>query len=282
MDTQKWERSILCGVVNALYPPWIEIVKEGQEKTWLSEELLIRCEFVHFHGSPINRNFMYFDIFRSRMRFKNSFVDYGFRFLEYFMYAPFLLYVPKSFSSKKLVTRTKAINIAEPDFYATVRWKLIGVMDYFINQTSHDFLFLTTSSSYIIPAKLVSFIDELPDGDVYAGGLPYEAAEFVSGSNRIFSRSLVIKILKNRRKWDPTVLEDVALGKLIKGLGVVPNFSPLTNIGSLDELRKMGNSEILKSYHFRLKSQRFAGSDLIRDDVEIMHELHNRVKKLNF
>lgn len=282
MEIRKLEKSILCGVVNALYPPWIEIIKNGQEKTWLSEELPIRCEFIHFHGTPINKKFMYFDIFRSRMRFKNKFIDYGMRLFEYLFFAPFLLYVPRNSPSKYLETRIKEINIDEPDFYATVRWKLIGIMDYFINETNHDFLFLTTSSSYIVPTKLLSIIDELPEGDVYAGGYPYETAEFVSGSNRILSRSLVVKVLKYRRKWDPTLLEDVALGKLIRGLGVFPIFYPLKNISSLNELRKIGGSEILNNYHFRLKSQRIAGSDLIRDDVEIMLELHNIVRKLKY
>ena len=123
----------------------------------------------------------------------------------------------------------------------------------------------------------MEFVEELSDSVAIVGSKPYEAANFLSGSNILFSRNLVEKIVKNRIKWDPTLLNDLGLGKLLKKLQVEMKSIPLKNISSLEGLQNISDIELKDFYHFRLKSQQRLGSDKLRNDVAIFHALHKRI-----
>ena len=119
----------------------------------------------------------------------------------------------------------------------------------------------------------MEYIHCLPESNVYAGGTPYKDAEFISGSNRILSRDLVNRIIENSNRFNPTIIEDVALGKLVNALGVKRISFPLMNISTLEDLDGLKYSFLSSNYHFRLKS----GPLNARDDAKIMLKLHRKL-----
>ena len=270
-------KKVHCAVYSALYQPWLDIIRDGQEKTWISGDLPKNLTVTHYHGIPMPKYLRIVDNLRSKFRFTNRWVDYFLRFFEYILFFPFLSIVPEARISKRVDFRFDSIQINFPDFYNTTRTKILGIMKHFLNETSDDFLLITTSSSYIVTSRLMEFVEELSDSVAIVGSKPYEAANFLSGSNILFSRNLVEKIVKNRIKWDPTLLNDLGLGKLLKKLQVEMKSIPLKNISSLEGLQNISDIELKDFYHFRLKSQQRLGSDKLRNDVAIFHALHKRI-----
>ena len=271
------DKKVHCAVYSALYQPWLDIIINGQEKTWISVNLPKNFTVAHYHGIPLPKYLRIMDELRSKFRYKNRWLDYILRFFEFILYSPFMAIVPSARISKLVNFKYPSIQIDFPDFYNTTRSKMLGIMNYFLNETSDDFLLLTTSSSYIVPSKLMEIIDSLSESAVILGSKPYKDATFLSGSNILFSRSLVMKILKNRRAWDPTILNDLGLGKLMIKLHIEIKSLPLKSISSLEILQNTSDSELKLYYHFRLKSQQTIGSDKLRNDVAIFHALHKRI-----
>jgi hypothetical protein len=189
---------------------------------------------------------------------------------------PFLISIPKVTISNSLPARIPGIRIEWPDIYATLRWKDLAIIEYFCKKTDFDFLFMTTSSSYIRPFKLIEYCSKFEVGDVYAGSKPYPDAEFVSGANRILSRSTAEAVLSSRVFWDPAVIEDVALGDLIRKNGIECQSYDQCNIPSLEYLESLSDEMLLSNYHFRVKS----GSINERQDVQIMKRLSERFKQI--
>ena len=136
-----------------------------------------------------------------------------------------------------------------------------------------DFLFVTSTASYVSYPELINYVSTLPKNGVYAGAHPYPEASFVSGACRIISRDVVKYVLTNKRNFDVAVIEDMALGDLIRGGGFKPVFLPPNNISSIEDLLRLDQHELSGKFHFRLKS--FVGEK--RNDVELMHALHLRL-----
>jgi hypothetical protein len=267
---------IICAVTHGLYEPWISILNQGQAKTWLDEEMPINFEVMHFHGTPVSSLWLTLDKFHEKMRWLNIWVARGLRVLDNLISIPFLLYIPKVSNSELLKQKHRSLHMHFPDTYVTYRWKLLGLLRFFLDQTDSDYLFVTSTASYIQPHLLIDFINGLPATNIYAGAEPYSSANFISGSNRIFSREIAQQIIDNRIKWRVGTIEDVAVSNLVVLLGNSLLVHPIINVSSLDELEKTLDATLLSTYHFRLKS----GESDCRNDTEIMYRLHSRLAQL--
>jgi hypothetical protein len=264
--------TLLCAIGHGLYQPWLEILKEGQQKTWLLNPLPYNIEIIHYHGTPVNNLFYKMDQFHERLRWSSRNVYRILKTVDNFTLGSLKGFIPMIEKSTKLISEQPVLHIHFPDLYVTYRWKFLSLMKYFIDCTNHDYLMTTTSASYINLPTLSRKIDEFQPGDLYFGALPYFGAEFVSGSNRILSRQTVQKVLLAKRLWQPGVIEDLALGQLLARIGIKPTFIPIINISSMDELDKFDVELFTNNYHFRLKS----GPNSNRKDVEIMRAFHSK------
>ena len=271
------EVKVLCAVLHGLYEPWISILKNGQIPTWLSDDFPKDFSVVHFHGRPVGFLGNKFDKIHEKMRWSGRVPNGALRFFDRIFSIPFLVKIPKVSISRALPSGISGIQIEWPDIYATLRWKDLAIIEYFYTQTDSDFLFMTTSSSYIRPFKLIQYCSELGGGDAYAGSKPYPDAEFISGANRILSRSTAEAVLSSRVFWDPAVIEDVALGDLIRKNGIKYQGYDQFNIPSLDFLESLSDEDLSSSYHFRVKS----GHGKERQDVQIMRKLSERFKQID-
>ena len=158
-----------------------------------------------------------------------------------------------------------------------MKWKDLAVLDYFYSKTDANYLFMTTTSSYIRPHNLMDKITSLPEQGLYAGAIAYPGARFAAGHNRLYSRDVVKRILEARRMLRCGVIEDLALGNLCISLGIQMVELQKRNIGSLDELDLISDQELQEQFHFRLTS----GTRTNRQDVKIMNALHNRIKAID-
>lgn len=270
------EVKVFCAVVHGLYEPWISILRDGQATTWLNDDFPKNFSVVHFHGRPVGFFGKELDRLHEKVRWSGRIPNRVLRLIDRSLSIPFLMKVPRVSNSSVLPEGISGIQIHWPDVYATMRWKDLAIIEYFYKQSNSDFLFMTTSSSYIRPFKVIEYCSKLGTGDVYAGSKPYPDANFISGANRILSRSTAEAVLSSKVFWDPAVIEDVALGDLIRKNGIEYNGYEQFDISSLEFLESLPSEKLLSGYHFRVKS----GDAKERQDVKIMKRLSERFKQI--
>jgi hypothetical protein len=162
------------------------------------------------------------------------------------------------------------------DSYLTFRWKAKGAFKYILETYDFDFVFMTTTSSYIRPNRLLDILGDAPRRGYLGGARAYSGANFAAGSNRILSRDLVQYLVDHPTSYLPYPIEDLSLSKSLIAKGIEINFLPHVDIPSVSELEKLTNQELLNNYHFRLKS----GSIDHRGDVAIMKALNKRLLEI--
>lgn len=117
-----------------------------------------------------------------------------------------------------------------------------------IKDYDFDFIFRTNSSSYVDKLLLKKYLQEKPKQKLYSGVIGNHAGiTFSSGSGFIITKDLVQLVLENRKLWNHGLIDDVALGLLLKNFGVEPTAAPRYDINILDE------NTPLHFYHYRLK-----------------------------
>lgn len=127
----------------------------------------------------------------------------------------------------------------------------------------YDYIFRTNSSSYIDKKLLLDFISDKPKNNYYSGFIgEFENIKFASGSGFFLSKDLVNYIIDNSDNWDHNLIDDVALGLLLKNYGISPQLN--------DRMDIINDSEIPNHYfHYRLKTNnRF-------DDIRRMYLIND-------
>lgn len=277
MKVPKNSATIFCSITHGLYEPWLDILHSGQTPTWLSNENLPGFSIHHYHGIPGNKLVIAFDKLHERIRWTNRWVATPLNIWDEVLGFPFRSFIPSQTVSSRVKLKHSVNQINLIDIYATMKWKDLAIFDDFIKTSSADFLFMTTTSSYVRPKKLLEVVSHFPKMGIYAGAVAYPGANFAAGNNRLFSRDVIIQILKARRELSAGTIEDLALGRLCDKLGFRLIELPKINIGALEELDKLSDQQLSENFHFRLKSGTFND----RNDVMIMQELHRRVKVLD-
>ena len=268
--------SILCAITHGLYAPWNEILEDGQSRTWLSNAMPENFQVVHFHAPPLNRVGVWLDSRHEALRWTNRYIADVQRRIDNLVLKPLNSYMPTYKRSEFLFLDQNSVQINFMDSYLTMKWKDLGILQYFLSETASDFLFMTTTSSYIRPNKLIEIVNSFDERVDYAGAIHYEGANFAAGNNRLISRELAQALIQNRQKWDPGTIEDVALGNLARELGYKLMQLPHMNISSVGQLRKISDVDLINNFHFRLKF--YDGTE--RGDTLLMHLLHSRLTNL--
>ena len=270
------EKRVLISVAHSLKEPWLSIFREGSQATWLKTSMPANFRLIHFHGLKLSKFGHQWDAIHERIRWKNRWVAAPLRFFDQIIAFPFLSTIPSMTPSMELDTSDLCFEIKCKDTYQFLRWKDLAVLDYFVNSTKADYLFMTTNNSYINFDALNHLVRSLPSESFYGGVVAYEGAEFAAGNNRFLSRDVAETILRNRRIFSAGDIEDVAMGKIVKRLGF--SFTPLQSLvlQTLHDLESASDQELLGNFHFRVKS----GTLTSRNDVSIMLKLHSRLNAL--
>lgn len=272
---------MLIAVVHSLQEPWLTITKMGQFQTWLKRIDGERFTVIHFFASPPSKFTNKVDRFNEDLRWRKGGLVSRIRnhFAHVLLY-PWIYWIPKYSPDKMegILPPPNAIRINLLDMYATTRWKRLAIMKYFLEETNHEYLLMTTSSSYLRPEILLEKIKGINKPKLYAGSLiPLsEKSYFCSGAQTVLNRAASVELIRNRRKIPVELLDDLGLGIACQRLGIETNEIGTLNINSLESLRQTDTSTIKENQHFRLKSEK----DGIRMDVEIFLELDRRIQNI--
>jgi hypothetical protein len=113
--------------------------------------------------------------------------------------------------------------------------------------------------------------------NLYAG-TPLKAGihSFASGANRLMSRDIVYKLVKNISNMDRGLIEDVAQGKFLEQENIKLYPLKTKDLHSLTEASLISSEALGELHQIRIKSTHARKEK----DVEIMHFLHAMVMKL--
>lgn len=273
-DTTK----LVVGIMHVTRDPWLSIVRKGQLPSW--EKFNKNDLKVIYFFSVSNKLFSFIDRFIEAMRWrKGRYASYAISYFLMFFLRPWINYLPKPkiASSRESKIDATSLRVNIPELTATMRWKKISFLQYFLYNTNAKFVIISTSSSILNINKIYEYIESINGENtcIYAGSLQQSHdCLFTSGSFTLLSRKAVEILLENRKRMPVHVMDDIAFGSVFKQMGINPVSLDSVNIDSPKKLRNFNDDNLSKYFHFRLKSGDWRG----RNDVEIMNELIDRIK----
>jgi len=155
-----------------------------------------------------------------------------------------------------------------------------------------DYIFRTNLSSFVDIKNMVKYLEDKPTDKYYAGRcglnfggehlIKFGEGSFASGSGYFLSKDIVKLIIDNKEKWDHSIIDDVAIAGLLKGLNILPTNCPRIDITSTTNGLFYHQNDIIddriimNNYHFRCKTFGDRTGDII-----IFEEL-NKIKKKQY
>jgi hypothetical protein len=170
------------------------------------------------------------------------------------------------------------LKLTSRDSIEDVGYKTIESFEWAIQKKKFDYIFRVNSSSYINISKLMEYLENVPEGSLYAGNiieLEMLNLKFVSGSGIILDKDSVRNIVENKNLWDHSIIDDVALGDICANLKISP--TP----GEFFELQKnvFSYKELGASYHVRCKLEDY-GYPRFLESVNMLNlsKIHNNMQ----
>ncbi len=266
-------KSLIIMIAQAKSEPWESIWNLGQIPTWINrykESFAI----TNYSGMPMGRLWHQFDKFHERGRYKKSYGKLQSRADSLFV--PWLRRdIPDStlFPSSQV----RELQIRTNSSYIFSGRRLIGAINWYLKETSYDFVFFTTTSSLLnlnlLQTKIEEFDTESP---LYAGQvLGGSSLKFVSGAGQLLNRVAAQIVIDNFEKYPFRMLNDAALGSLLSRQGIAPYHIPWIWIDNPKKLGNYSEDSLVNTFHFRCKS-----SEMPRSDIKVMKDLHERLSQM--
>jgi len=264
------KNTVLIAISHGNTEPWTTIWKEGQEKTWIQDNVH-GSKIVHVQSKDAPHLIKKFDEIHEGNRYRKVIGMWQGRFDKIFT-----LFISKKIPKYLFDDNNRILTVNSWSTYYLQGRRNIALYDWFLKNTNDDFLFVTTTSSYINQVQLLEIVQEFnPSDEVYAGYLLPEGSEeqFVSGAGKLLSRKAVEVIKNYWNKHTHETLEDVCLGLFMRDRGITA--TPLSRISlpTPESAKALPGSTLQTEFHFRCKSDQIP-----RRDVEIMRILHARLK----
>lgn len=259
-------------VKHGLYPEFISLAREGQGSTWLNEIRPSNVKLIHYYGVPGGKWIQFLDRLHEKLRWKSRTAHYLLRFSMQLLSLPFLWMIPRTSPALHLGLQDDEIQCHVIDTLFTLRWKQLAIYKFVSNNYDFRYIYDTNASSYVDVTNLLSQISKFSDSPLYAGNVPLKG--FISGANRFFDDFSIQLILKNKVRWNPALLEDVALGKLMKSLGVKMTELDSVVVSTIEETNAIEETMFETNFHFRTKS--VLGNQ--RSDALLMRVIQDRFK----
>jgi len=143
-----------------------------------------------------------------------------------------------------------------------------------LQKFNFDYIFRTNSSSYIDKNILYNSLLDKPRENYYASSIigSCNNIEYGSGCGYVISKDISNLIIQYANEWDHTLLDDLALGKILKNKTTI---QPQKLLERYDILKSEDAENIPNNYfHYRIKTnQRY-------NDIEIMKKIHE-IKNTN-
>lgn len=262
-------KKVLVAVSQGNIEPWLTIKAKGQDTTWVNVQNRF-VDVINFKSKNAPLLVKNYDHIHEILRYRKNVGLWQGR-LDKFTAKLISKDVPQYHFSNV----DNFLNVESWSTYQLQGRRFIALYDWFLKETRYDFLFTTTTSSYIVKQNLLNLINKFDANRlVYAGYLLPEnqSEQFVSGAGTLLSRKIIEMLAKNWHLFDFSTLEDVAHGKLVSSFGVKAIALPRTDLLSVRDVGLLSEAELDSAFHFRCKSTSFP-----RQDAEIMQALHRRI-----
>lgn len=245
--------------------PWKEIYERGQIPTWVEQCQNFGVEVLTIESNRPSPALVAVERFIEKWRY-GGFLG---RLVRLFLATAHFILPPSRIDWSVVPGAIPKIIEESPSSYLTMFRRNGALFEWFLSETSYDFLYRVHSSSFIDPLGLNLFLKGLDSNvPLLAGKIEIDSQghEFPSGAGILFTRAAV-QVLNNRfRHVRRDLPEDVGLGLLAAGEDLVR-----TSIERVDyeRLRQLTENPIPEGvFHFRCKAlQRPEG------DIEIMKAL---------
>lgn len=273
------ESRFLIGIFHADRYPWSKIVRDGQIPTWVNSASG-SADIYYCSGKGNHTFFIWLDTALEKLRWnlgaRISNMRSNFNLL---LAMPFYLIQPKAKLENRNIPNASINNLITsfPDLYVTTRWRRIALMKYFLKNTNFEFLVTSTSSSYINLKALNIELNSKNAEILYGGAIQYPGTseEYAMGSFIVINRNAAELLLANLKKYPVQMLDDIGLGKAARALGIKATVFNSLSITNTAEIADLSKDQLKFTSHYKLKS----GDLTNRNDVEIFHQLHQKVMK---
>lgn len=264
---------VLIIAVHGPYQPWLEILENGQLKTWMSTES--SSKVVNVFGLAMKRKIKDIDQRIYYLRWsKNKFIAYFALILEVAIkrFLPIHKYRPK-ISRRQDGPKNEIWEIQMPDLLLLQGVKNVSVFRKSL-ELDFDFLVTTITSSYLNVALLEGALSQILPINFVGGRIEKSGKmEYQQGSFRVYSRDVVHRLVENSHKYKHWKIEDIAMGDLVSMY--YSEFSRLPNctLESLADVESLTQEDLKRTISYRCKA--IEGKKRI--DTQIMKSLHERI-----
>lgn len=269
---------ILILVVHGPYEPWLEIMREGQLRTWATDTQ--NTTVVHVSGKPVGSKIHKMDEYVYSLKWsERKLLGKSALIVDYVLKKFVINWLPKVTVGNNFLNPAAATWLVEmPDFALLMGNKMLASLNHSL-EYEYDYLVTTITSAYINIPKLEQTLEKMPRNS-FAGGRITEVSgnKFQQGSFRVYSKDVVEWIIANRTLYPHWLPEDVAMGKLIEHGKYSLIQIPDSTAYSIEELESLSTLEIEESVHFRCKGSRVKDQKH-RNDVVIQQKLHQLIGK---
>ncbi len=150
--------------------------------------------------------------------------------------------------------KNNVLTVKSSDKYRDIGYKTIQAFDWVDSNLNFDYIIRINTSTFLYPEKLNKFLAENKNEYLYRGRVlnnkfDENDIKWVSGAEILMSKNTLKLLLKNKNKFDFSLPDDVAIGKLLSNLGV-----ELQNSDSkIFSIKVFNNTKLEYGYHFRCR-----------------------------
>lgn len=266
-------RKVLVAIDTSLKEPYISITQLGPLKTWVEVQNPSVDTLLYYSRKP-GSFLIWLNNIVEKWRWQGgSPKAYLVSALLIIFLWPIRRLVPGYKIGSSFGSTVKQIQVMFPETLFAQRWKKLTVMQYFLKETSCEYLLLVTPSCYINKELLIDIISGCPrNTQTYSGSVQRNHdGQFVAGGALLVDRTAASDFLKNRFRIPTHTMDDVGLGILAANLGITPTQIPTLSVDTLglNELKKAR-----EHFYVRLKS----GTEKNRLDWKLMQRLHKELE----
>ncbi len=265
------------GIMHVTKDPWLSIAQEGQIPAW-EQSSYKNFSVIYFFGISNFLTSRINSVVENLRWVRGRYASYAISYLLMFSLRPWLKSLPKYELVNKDQSKVPApaLRVRIPELTATMRWKKLSFLKYFLEKSDAEYVIISTVSSLINFEPIVEFISNTKDIDqvIYAGRIHtgYDC-DFTSGSFTLMNRRSASLLLQSRRLIPVHVMDDIGFGTAFKKIGVNPKKIESVDFDSMSQLEKVSREDLGKIAHFRFKS----GPLNLRGDVVIMKQLISKL-----
>ncbi len=254
--------SILIAVGQRDVPPWKEIRILGQELTWVK----------HFRHSGVRVVYYLAQEPTTYQRMSNSYREFA-RFRKYLgriqgcIDQTLMKLVKFKEPDFKFLPERHELHVSCPSTYFKMHDRNFALFKWFLEENNEEFLYRTNTSSYLNQAAFSSYMNPIENLSSFLGGALSSEGEhgFISGAGNLMPRETIREILNNWNLLERHIIEDVALSRLSRRLGIPLIDLPRLDFNSPNLVERFDRNVLNSNFHFRCK-----GSIRPREDIEIM------------